>query len=200
MGVALNQAVQWDWMPAWRYRCCIVLTLGPSMTQFRLAQKVETPPIYSRNFLGLFEVTCYFPVGNPPFGQSIVFFLLFSELFKQIQDFVGGKLMFLGMRFWGIPFSDRLMSHIDQFFSRAGPPAATQESNAQRMQSQNLLQRHDVAKHTATGLDMADMGDADADAGFSSMNMYPSFVPEKGVSFFFGFRDQMVCGCRSVQL
>ena len=92
--------------------------------------------------------------------------------------------MFLGMRFWGIPFSDRLMSHIDQFFSRAGPPAATQESNAQRMQSQNLLQRHDVAKHTATGLDMADMGDADADAGFSSMNMYPSFVPEKGVSFF----------------
>ena len=68
------------------------------------------------------------------------------------------------------------------------------------MQSQNLLQRHDVAKHTATGLDMADMGDADADAGFSSMNMYPSFVPEKGVRFFFGFRDQMVCGCRSVQL
>ena len=80
MGVALNQAVQWDWMPAWRYRCCIVLTLGPSMTQFRLAQKVETPPIYSRNFLGLFEVTCYFPVGNPPFGQSIVFFVVFRAL------------------------------------------------------------------------------------------------------------------------
>jgi hypothetical protein len=141
-----------------------------------------------------------FSSGKSTIWAIYSFFLLFSELFKQIQDFVGGKLMFLGMRFWGIPFSDRLMSHIDQFFSRAGPPAATQESNAQRMQSQNLLQRHDVAKHPATGLDMADMGDADADAGFSSMNMYPSFVPEKGVRFFFGFRDQMVCGCRSVQL
>jgi len=106
-------------------------------------------------------------------------------LFRALQAnprFCWRKIDVLRHEIWGIPFSDRLMS-LQTNFSAA--PAATQESNSQRMQSQNLLQRHDVAKHTATGLDMADMGDADADAGFSSMNMYPSFVPEKGVRFFF---------------
>ena len=117
----------------------------------------------------------------------------FSELFKQIQDFVGGKLMFLGMRFGVSRFQTDscLFRPIFQPGNSPRPRRVTRRSRVKTccsvMMWRNTLQLGWIwVMH--------------ADAGFSAMNMNPSFDPEKGVKVFFGFRDPLVCGCRRVQL